>query len=127
MRYFRVLVVGGLFLLAACSEDNAQYYRSHPKELQEVIKNCPDVHPKHINCDELAVVAQKVNFLAYQLQRDPQEFGNKILIAQEKLARHEALLKKDKTKSSLFSQIQQEKQQIVEYLAVVKWLESPEK
>lgn len=125
MRYF---VLIGLFLsLTACVSDDARYYRLHPKMLQEVLKNCPQSSPKHLTCSELVTIAGEVNSLAYQLQQDPQGFGQTILLAQAKLAQLEADSLKNKTKSDLRAQIVQVKQQVAEYLAIVRWLESPEK
>ena len=80
-----------------------------------------------MNCDQLAKLANEMNVLAYQLQSNPQEFGNTVLKAQEKLAQLEQQLSQNKNQPGLRTQVQQQKQQVTEYLAVVKWLESPEK
>ncbi len=126
MRYFVLACL--VFLLTACaSSDNMRYYHLHPKALQVALKNCPQLHPKKTTCAELAHVAREVNFLAYKLQRDPQGFGNSILMAQAKLAQLEADLIRNNTRSDLSMQIVQSKQKIAEYLAVVQWLESPDK
>ena len=125
MRYFVLVCVS--FLLVACGSEDAQYYRLHPQLLQTALKNCPQTSPRQISCDELVKIADEVNQLAYQLQRDPQDFGNIILSAQAKLAKLEADAVNDTTQSDLRAQIVQGKQKIAEYMAIVRWLESPEK
>ena|SRR3990167_8583565 len=128
MRYFLlVLSICFIFSLTACSTKDAQYYRLHPQALQEVLKNCPQFKSPQITCAQLVSVADEVNSLAYQLQRDPQGFGQRILTLQIKLAQLEVDLKKNSRNAHLSVQIEQDKQALAEYLAVVKWLESPEK
>lgn len=125
MRYFVLACL--VFSLAACAlSGDAQYYRLHPKMLQAALKNCPQTNPRQITCAELVTIADEVNSLAYQLQRDPQGFGDTILTAQTKLAQLEVDSIKNNTKSNLSGQIEQDKQIIAEYLAIVRWLESPE-
>ena len=126
MRYF--VLASLLFSLMACTPSkDARYYRLHPQALQEALKNCPQSHPKHIACPELVMVADEVNTLAYQLQRDPQGFGNTILKAQAKLAHLLARAIKNDKSSALHAQIVRDKQKIAEYLSIVRWLESPQK
>lgn len=128
MRCIKLLLLSGLsLLLLSCSVKDARYYRLHPMALQNELKNCPETHPKQISCQELAEIAVEVNQLAYQLQRDPQGFGNEILSAQKKLSQQEVAWAKDNNQLDLHRQIQQQKQKIAEYLAIVRWLESPEK
>ena len=125
MYYF---VVGFLSIfLTSCSSGGAQYYRSHPVVLQHALQKCPQTHPGKMTCDQLAKLANEMNVMAYQLQSNPQEFGNTVLKAQEKLAQLEQQLSQNKNQPGLRTQVQQQKQQVAEYLAVVKWLESPEK
>lgn|SRR3990167_2099858 len=126
MRYF-IFVSLALSLIACASSEDVRYYRLHPKALQRALKNCPDSHPRQIACAELIKIADEVNTLAYQLQRDPQGFGNTILTSEAKLAELERDFKKNKAQSGLYTEIAQEKQKIAEYLAIVQWLESPGK
>ena len=126
MRYFLLACL--IFSLTACAPPkDARYYRLHPKVLQGVLKNCPKSHPRQIGCAELVRIADEVNTLAYQLQRDPQGFGHTILTLEAKLAQLELDFKKNKTQSGLRLQIVRAKQKIAEYLAIIQWLESPEK
>jgi hypothetical protein len=66
-----------------------------------------------------------MNNLAYQLQSSPQGFGAKILALQESIAQEELGLR-EKDTPELKTSIAQKKHTLAEYLAVVKWLESPE-
>jgi hypothetical protein len=125
MRYFVVACL--VFLLAACASHDERYYRLHPKALQEALKNCPQSSPTQITCAELVSIADEMNSFAYQLQREPQAFGKIILSEQVKLAKLEADLLKHKKQSKLRVQIAQSQQIIAEYLAIVRWLESPGK
>lgn len=105
------------FLLIACSTPNEQYYRLNPDVLQKALKQCPEKQPSGLGCEKLAAVAEEMNRLAFQLQSNPQAFGKKILALQETMAKQDANLDT--------ASIDKNKQQLAEYLAVVKWLESP--
>lgn len=111
--------------LVSCSEKNEQYYRSHPKELQQALKTCPAVNPPSMTCDALQELGQSMNSLAYSLQSSPQGFGAKILALQETIAKQELALKNNKDAEGTAA-LTQNKKQLANYLAVVKWLESPE-
>ncbi len=124
----RILICGLLALfLTACSSDTEEYYRLHPMKLQEALKNCPQSAPQAMSCDTLAQLASQLNQLAYQLQSNPQGFGETILKSQEQLGRLEVELVHHQSDTALRARVNQEKRKIAEYLAVVKWLESPEK
>ncbi|KTC93804.1 MULTISPECIES: hypothetical protein [Legionella] len=113
-------------LLAACStQEDGQYYRTHPQALQNAVKDCPAKQPANISCKQLAEVATGVNELAYQLQVNPQAFGKKIIALQETLASQQANLKANPNQPELKVTVQNNEEQLAEYLAIVRWLESP--
>jgi hypothetical protein len=112
--------------LTACSEKNEQYYRSNPKELQKAMRGCPKVQPEGMNCKQIENLGNRMNTLAYQLQFNPQEFGNKILDIQQTIAKQKLDLTLDGAKPELKAALEQNEHDLADYLAVVKWLESPE-
>ena len=112
--------------LTSCNEKNEQYYMSNPKELQKAIKGCPNEQPQGLNCKDLEQLGDRMNSLAYQLQSNPQGFGNKILALQQTIANQQSELKKDDANKELKTSLQQNQHDLVDFLAVVKWLESPE-
>lgn len=112
--------------LTACVSKDATYYRSNPQELQKALKLCPAQPSPLITCDQLKNIAVDVNELAYSLQMNPQEFGNKIINLQNQLALLQAEFKKNPNQLSLNQQIQAVKGELSNRLAIVKWLESPE-
>jgi len=63
--------------------------------------------------------------LAYQLQYNPQGFGHKILALQQTIATQQSELTTNNS-PELKTSLAQNKQDLAYYLAVVKWLESPE-
>ncbi len=112
--------------LTACSEKNEQYYRSNPAELQKAIKECPQTQPTGMNCEQIEQLGKRLNNLAYQLQFSPQGFGNKILAIQQAIAKQKLELAADGAKPKLKAALEQNERDLADYLAVVKWLESPE-
>lgn len=112
--------------LTACSEKNEQYYRSNPNELQTAMKGCPTVQPEGMNCKQIEALANRMNTLAYELQFNPQEFGNKILDIQQKIAKQKLDLAIDGKNEKLQADLKKNEHDLADYLAVVKWLESPE-
>ncbi len=104
---------------------NEQYYLSKPKELQKALKACPNQAPQGLSCQQLEQIGDRMNRLAYQLQSNPQAFGNKILALQQTIAAQQLELKKNRTKE-LQASLAQNQHDLVDFLAVVKWLESPE-
>lgn len=123
--YKHVAVIAIILGLTACSVKNERYYLSHPQELQKALKVCPTRMSQELNCQQLEQIGNRMNRLAYQLQLNPQAFGNKILILQQVIANQRAELKKSLDKELQVSLAQNE-HDLVGYLAVVKWLESPE-
>ena len=111
--------------LVSCAAKDEHYYLSHPKELQQALKSCPYKQPQGLNCDELQKLGEQMNNLAYQLQSSPQGFGSKILSLQELIAKQEMQLNQN-SDTEISTSLAQKKHELAEYLAVVKWLESPE-
>lgn len=112
--------------LTSCNVKNEQYYLSKPKELQKALKACPNQVPQGLSCQQLEQIGDRMNRLAYQLQSNPQAFGNKILALQQTIASQQLELKKNSTNKELQATLAQNQHDLVDLLAVVKWLESPE-
>lgn len=120
---FAILLLIGL---ASCTVKDEHYYRTHPKLVQTAIKECPGKQPAGISCQDLEVIAKRINELAYQLQYNPQGFGNTILKLQQDLAADKLALQKNKEDSALQAAIESKRRALDDHLAIVKWLESPE-
>ncbi|PWY56352.1 hypothetical protein DGG96_02990 [Legionella qingyii] len=111
--------------LASCSAKNEHYYKSHPNELQQAIKSCPEKQPQGMSCEQLEALANRMNKLAYQLQLSPQGFGKKIMALQEMIAKDQAQLKAEKNNANLQANLTQNISDLADHLAVVRWFESP--
>ncbi|MBA2656408.1 MAG: hypothetical protein H0U70_05420 [Tatlockia sp.] len=123
MRY--LFFLSTLFIVA-CSPQNEHYYQTHPQALQEALKNCPDRKPSQMSCEQLKALAVKTNELAYQLQASPQLFGKKILALQESIAAQKNELAAHSSQPELKASLENNKQLLTQYLAIARWLESPE-
>lgn len=104
----------------ACVAHDEQYYRLHPRALQEAIKVCPQKQACGVSCARLKQVALDVNKLAYELRLSPQDYGKKILALQELMAKQPVAASGAKASSQ-----EDYKQELRARLAIVKWLESP--
>ncbi|KTD67362.1 MULTISPECIES: hypothetical protein [Legionella] len=122
-KYLAVLLV--ILGLASCSTKDEHYYKSHPNELQQAIKSCPQRQPQGLTCEQLETLASRMNKLAYQLQLSPQGFGKKIMALQETIAKQRAQLKAETTNENLQADLTQNERDLADYLAVVRWFESP--
>jgi hypothetical protein len=111
--------------LTSCTKKDEHYYQTHPNDLQQAIKACPEQAPQGFSCDQLQTIAGHMNSLAYQLQNSPQGFGIKILALQGQSAKQEQQLKSEGNNVHLKANIAQNQHDLAEHLAVVKWLESP--
>lgn len=111
--------------LTSCTTKDARYYQSHPKELQQAMQSCSEQSHQGLKCADLELIAKRMNSRAYELQRNPQGFGAKILTLQETIAKQRQQFKTADTDTELKASIKKNKQELAEYLAVVKWLESP--
>lgn len=123
-KYLVMLLV--IFGVVSCTVRNDQYYRSHPRELQAALKECANHQFQGTECEKLQQLGQRMSYLAYQLQSSPQGFGAIILSLQEKIAQQESAAASNKLTAEEKQSLTENKERLVEYLAVVKWLESPE-
>ena len=78
-----------------------------------------------MTCEQLETLASRMNKLAYQLQLSPQGFGKKIMALQETIAKQRAQLKAETTNENLQADLTQNERDLADYLAVVRWFESP--
>jgi hypothetical protein len=124
-KYLAMVLVASLGLVS-CSFQDEKYFLSHPKELHMALKSCPTQQPQGLSCDQLQHLAARLNQLAYQLQSSPQGFGTKILVLQELIAQEMHELKGKNETPELRASLEQNQHELADYLAVVKWLESPE-
>lgn len=111
--------------LTSCSAKNEHYYKAHPNELQQALKACPNKQPVGLTCEQLESLASRMNKLAYQLQLSPQSFGKKIMALQETIAKEQAQLKIDNNNTNLQANLTQNRHDLADHLAVVRWFESP--
>ena len=119
-----MLILLSLWSVNSAAHD-ASYYRVHPIQLQSVMKQCPDHPPESMTCVELQMIAQQTNTLAYELQTDPQQFGQRILALQEAIEKAKMQLQDKPSQPELIAFLDQNSAQLNERLAIVKWLESP--
>ncbi|AUH72347.1 secreted endonuclease [Legionella sainthelensi] len=111
--------------LASCSAKNEYYYQTHPDELQQALKACPERQPQGLTCEQLETLATRMNELAYKLQMSPQGFGQKIIALQEAIAKEQSQLETEQNNENLEASLMKKKQDLADHLAVVRWFESP--
>lgn len=126
MSKYLVIILITLGLVSCQFKKDEQYYRSHPSELQSALKLCPNKQPDGLSCQQLEAIGKRMNSLAYQLQYNPQEFGNKILALQQVIAKQQMEIQKKTANAELQDSLEKNQNDLAYYLAVVKWLESPE-
>lgn len=112
--------------LMSCTSKNEQYYRSNPKALQNAVNACPNHQPPGLSCQQLEQLRDRLTHLAYQLQMNPQDFGRKILELQQTIAKQKEQVTQNSHDNELHASLEQNQHHLADYLAVVKWLESPE-
>jgi|HubBroStandDraft_6_1064221.scaffolds.fasta_scaffold825073_2 hypothetical protein len=122
-KYLVVILIAIGF--TSCSEKNEHYYQLHPKELQNALKTCPNQGPQGVTCQQLDQLGKRMNSLAYELQSNPQAFGNKILTLQQTITNQGLELKKNNNQELKIS-LAQNQRDLADCMSVVKWLESPE-
>lgn len=123
---YRFILAASFGLLTACVQKDVQYYWQHPDKLQAVLASCPSVQPQHIDCETLYTIQKTMSMLAIELQRNPQDFGKKIIGLQEHISKVTIQLKKDPDNQSLHNTMMHLKTELDQRLAVARWLESPE-
>ena len=107
MNATKIILILALFYGVVCDAHDLTYYRLHPDLVQNAMEGCPEKNPSDVTCDQLKKTALRINKLSYQLRSDPQGYGKKILSLQEQSNADN-------------------KEELQDYLAIVKWLESPE-
>ncbi|MFZ4076579.1 MAG: hypothetical protein ACOYKA_01210 [Legionellaceae bacterium] len=108
VRYVFFLSVA--LILSACSGHDVRYYTLNLKALDAALAKCPSHPPAQVSCEQLDVIAQRMNQLAYLLRSDQQAYGLSILHLQKSRVEHDSVSKREA---------------LAERLAVVKWLQSP--
>lgn len=116
-----ILIFLGIGLLTSCSEKPSTYYWQHPQALRHALIQCQQSRNSPV-CEKLFQIGYSMNILGQELQANPQAYGNTLLNLQMELGKKMA--KKQQSTSTSLESIKQEIQQ---RLAVIKWLESPEK
>lgn len=124
MRYITLAIIS--LWMTACAAHDGYYYSLHPKILQKALQECPKKQSSGIDCDQLKDIALRINESAYQLRLDPQAYGKKILFLQQTIAQQESALQEKSNQPDLQSSLKENKQNLQERMAIVKWLESPE-
>ncbi|AHE67523.1 hypothetical protein [Legionella oakridgensis] len=124
IKYIALVIVS--LGMTGCSVHDEHYYRMNPKALQHAMRDCPAQSHASLNCKQLEEIAARLQEMGYQLRLNPQEYGIRILALQETIAKQELSLKQNEAQPELKAQLDENKQQLRERLAVVKWLESPE-
>ena len=123
MKY--IILLTASFWVSACTAHDEHYYSLHPSQLQKALTVCSKHSSSDLTCAQLKEIALHINKLAYELRLNPQEFGKQILSLQENIAQQESTLKKGSPSPELDSLLIENKQNLKQRLAIVKWLESP--
>ncbi len=120
-----------VFLLTACQKHDLHFYRLHPRDLQEAMNECPSQIKVDPSCEQLGKIAVDINQLVSELQQNPQDFGGNIITLQTHLVTMQTQYNKlsdlDKKSTPLDKSINDLKEKLAMRLAIVKWLESPER
>ena len=129
----RLILLCALLGLTACqSPQDEAYYRNHPEQIAQAMKQCQGQTTDTPLCQRLEAVQQEVMALAFELQSSPQAFGTKILQTQESLANNTKELKQAKSQedqqkvAALLAKRKTLQLRERHLLAIVRWLESPE-
>ena len=104
---------------------DANFYSLHPVKMQQALEKCPVTQPAGVSCEQLNELAIHANQLVSELHYNPQGFGQKILALQESLVKHEMDLIGQPDVGHLQTTVDENKMQLRQRLAIVKWLESP--
>lgn len=123
-KFISIIVLS--FWVVGCTAQDANYYRLHPRALQDAIQTCPSSAPSGISCDALHHIAMELNAMASTLRRDPQAYGQAILSRQEAIAKQMTELEKNPQQLDIKTALDANKKALEQQLAIVKWLESPE-
>lgn len=118
VRLCLIILISCIF--SACTKEDSNYYRFNPERLNTALQKCPEKSPKQVSCPELKSIALELNQLAWELQQNPQAFGQKMMALQTEQMR----LNESNASSHERDVLQRE---IAIRLAVIRWLESPER
>jgi len=124
IKYIMLMIAPFLASNCAVAQD-ANFYSLHPVQLEKALEKCPGNHPAGVSCEQLNELALRANQLVSELHYNPQVFGKKILALQETLAKLEVELTEKPDVDQLRTTVNENKTQLRERLAIVKWLESP--
>jgi hypothetical protein len=116
-----------VLLLSGCGVKDGRYYRSNLNELQKALNACPKPPLGTLSCQQVQELASHMHDLATQLQYNPQEFGIKIIQLQQGIVRDQLAIQNKGAPTDLKEQLREKEQDLADRLAVVKWLESPER
>ena len=122
---YLVLMITPLLANSYSVVHDSKFYSLHPKELSQALDKCPASPPAEVTCEQLNQFATRANQLVSELHYSPQVFGQKILVLQEHLAQLALDLKLKPDTEALQTSFNENKMQLQERLAIVKWLESP--
>lgn len=126
MRVYSLFLMLMIFLpLSACQAKNEQYYRLHPDELQQALQQCMASEQSRNRCDSLWAIERDVRQLEFELKSNPQGFGQKIIRFQVRQVSLEKELQSHENKQKRL-ELNEISDQLEQYLAIVRWLESPE-
>lgn len=126
MRYV-ILFCSCIGILTGCSEKPSSYYWKHPQVLRDALSQCQQ-NRESPTCKKLSSIGYSMNTLGQELQANPQAYGKTILNLQMELAKERA--KKQhagEVSDQSTDTLEPIEQEIEQRLAVIKWLESPEK
>jgi len=124
IKYIAILVTSLWVMVASGHGD--RYYLLHPKVVQNAMASCDSNQTTALNCKQIEAIASRLNEAAYQLQSNPQGYGQIILKLQQDIAQKESQLQKKPHEPALLLSLKASQQELQERLAIVKWLESPE-
>ena len=113
-----------VLVLAACQAKDERFYRANPQALQQALDDCSNGKMPRSECDKLDTIARDSNRLAYELQKNAQEFGKQVLLLQMELGNLQAKKPQTAEDKKIMDSLSE---QLATRLAIVKWLESPEK
>lgn len=122
IRYFILCFI--FSYTTACSSQDERYFQTHPRALHEAINQCPAKSPKQMDCNQLQKLALRMNEYVYDLRMSPQGFGKDILKLQQTIAEQERLIKDH---PEVKDELSQNKHELKVRLAIVDWLEAPER
>ena len=108
------------------SRSTIAYYWMHPNALKRALTACKNNNIASAQCTYLHKIAVKFNTLAYELNIDPLNYGQKILALQMQIATLQKLVQKHKLSAPEQDNLANAQQQLAERLLIIGSLASPE-